>query len=439
MIIQIAEILASVFDSALMVYFLYRFNRAQFKFSPVVLGLSLLHLGVVLVGDYLLTDAMIPISIALLGIQVIISLYICNKRYIQGILAASLYEVVLIVVNSVLVLVMSMLIKDYDKLMQGSVTASRLITLILSKVILFAVLMLVLSVFPYKEEKSNVRRGNGILTFLFTLITIIGLGAVMYLTSMPEAVNWQAPMLIITVAFLLVNLMLYILINQILRLQQNNFELKLMQEKIRYEEQQHGEMMETWERIRGLRHDMKNHLLTIDGFVEQGETEQCRAYLHDLLPQLEKGGRIISSDNPTLDYLINTKLGGLKETRIIVSGSIGSLSDIKDTDLCCILGNILDNAVEAIGQVPQDEKRIELLFSKQNDNRIIICRNTVSKSVLTNNKDLKTTKKDPSAHGIGHKIVESIVAGYHGSVDYFEEDDMFGVQVLLPETNTQSK
>ena len=232
MIIQIAEILASVFDSALMVYFLYRFNRARFNFSPVVLGLSLMHLGVVLVGDYLLTDAMIPISIALLGIQVIISLYICNKRYIQGILAASIYEVVLIVVNSVLVLVMSMLIKDYDKLMQGSVTVSRLILIILSKIVLFAVLMLVLSLFPYKDENAETRRGNGILTFIFTLITIIGLGAVMYLTSMPEAVNWQAPMLIITVAFLLVNVMLYILINQILRLQQNNFELKLMQEML---------------------------------------------------------------------------------------------------------------------------------------------------------------------------------------------------------------
>lgn len=70
--------------------------------------------------------------------------------------------------------------------------------------------------------------------------------------------------------------------------------------------------------------------------------------------------------------------------------------------------------------MPQDERRIELLFSKQNANRIIICRNTVSQSVLTTNKDLKTTKTDASAHGIGHKIVESIVSGYHGSVDYFE-------------------
>ena len=66
-----------------------------------------------------------------------------------------------------------------------------------------------------------------------------------------------------------------------------------------------------------------------------------------------------------LDYLIASKLSSLKDTEIIISGSVGDLSDIKDKDLACLVGNILDNAVEAIESVKRSQKRIELLFLKQ--------------------------------------------------------------------------
>ena len=77
-------------------------------------------------------------------------------------------------------------------------------------------------------------------------------------------------------------------------------------------------------------------------------------------------------------------------------------------------------------------KRIELLFSKQNDNRIIICKNTVKESVLKNNPDLRSTKTTGDSHGWGHQIVEKIVSDYHGMIDYFEEFGMFGVQIIIP-------
>ena len=100
--------------------------------------------------------------------------------------------------------------------------------------------------------------------------------------------------------------------------------------------------------------------------------------------------------------------------------------------MLCLVGNILDNAVEAIARVKRDKKRIELLFLRQNSNRIIICKNTIEKSVLGENSELKTTKAPSSEHGYGTKIIAKIVSDYGGMVDYFEEFNMFGVQVILP-------
>lgn len=171
-------------------------------------------------------------------------------------------------------------------------------------------------------------------------------------------------------------------------------------------------------------------MVVISGQLDDGNIDGCKQYIDELLPNVEHMGKIIKSDNAILNYLINSKLCDLKNTQVIISGSVGSLSDIKEIDLSCIIGNILDNAVEAVMKTA--ERRIELLFSMQNSNRIIVCRNTVAASVLADNSKLKSTKKDPSNHGYGHVIVEKIVENYNGMVDYLEDGNMFEVQIVLP-------
>ena len=197
-----------------------------------------------------------------------------------------------------------------------------------------------------------------------------------------------------------------------------------------FEEARHNDASAVWDNVRKVQHDMKQHLTVMSGYLEQNEGDECQAYIQSLLPEIDQMGKLIRSDNAVLDYLINSKLCSLKNTRVIISGSVGGLSDIRDADLACLMGNILDNAIEAVEQV--DEKRIELLFSKQNDNRIIICKNTVKESVLKNNPDLRSTKPSGDSHGWGHQIVEKIVSDYHGMIDYFEEFGMFGVQIIIP-------
>jgi regulator of RNase E activity RraB len=77
----------------------------------------------------------------------------------------------------------------------------------------------------------------------------------------------------------------------------------------------------------------------------------------------------------------------------------------------------------------------------KNDNRVIICKNAISESVLKTNKELRSTKKNHDDHGLGHQIVETILKKYDGWVDYFETEDMFGVQIMLsmPRQNMISK
>jgi sensor histidine kinase regulating citrate/malate metabolism len=99
--------------------------------------------------------------------------------------------------------------------------------------------------------------------------------------------------------------------------------------------------------------------------------------------------------------------------------------------MTCILGNILDNVIEALEKVG-NEKCVELHFTSTKKCRIILCKNSISASVLGKNGDLRTTKTDSEYHGLGHVIVENIVQKYGGFTDYFEEDGMFCIQLSIP-------
>ncbi len=129
--------------------------------------------------------------------------------------------------------------------------------------------------------------------------------------------------------------------------------------------------------------------------------------------------------------MVNDKLSKKHDLKTSVHGSLGNTSDIKETDLACLICNIIDNAIE--GANLSSGKEIDLCFMRQNSSRIIICKNTIDSSVLKSNPNLYSTKNDDSSHGYGTKIIKKIVHKYSGMLDFYEENNKFCVQVVIPE------
>ena len=432
------ESLVSLFDAFLCVYFISKFNHASLspKKNKFVLSAILVIFAFSIINDLFLKGFNVLGTIIFLTLYIIYALLIANKKYVRAIVSACAFEIVYILLSSILYLIISSLIKDYDQLVQGADGLFRYIYVLMHKIALFVVLKLILMAF---KLDNTVERKQGIIAFVFSFVTILGLGSTMYIASTSTIKNIQIQAILIALSFAFCNVALYFLIYQMQKYQQSKYELKLLQDKIDFEESRHNDINNIWSNINKIQHDIKQHLTIISGYIEDNKTTECQKYIQELLPNVDGIGKIITSKNTILDYLINSKLTPLQDTEIVISGSIGDLSDIKESDLVCLIGNILDNAVEAIQNLEtKDNKRIELLFMKQNSNRIIICKNTVEKSVLQNNKELKTTKKSKSSHGYGTKIIAKIVSDYNGMVDYFEEFDMFGIQVILPEQKSIS-
>ena len=425
MIPILIEILVSLFDSILCIYFLTKYNKHELKNNKFFLPATLLIFIVTIIGDFISPGYNTITSTILMLITIVYTVIICQGCYVNAIISACIWKISYILLSSLLHQILSMTISDFADTLQGSTSIPRYILILLHKVFLLAIIKFILAT----KSDSSINLKNGVLTLLVSLVTLLGMGTAMKV--MVADSFFEMPILVIIITYFVINMLMYFLIYQIQKLQKDKYEVEFLNQKLSYEAKRYNDASIIWNEIRKAQHDFKQHLTILKCQIEDNNIDKCKEYIEKLLPNIYSSSKLIKSDNSIIDYMINSKLSPLKDTEVIISGAVSDISDITDTDLACLIGNILDNAVEAINNV--DDKKIELTFHNQNSNRLIICKNTISQSVLTNNKALRSTKNNTMQHGYGLLIIEKIVYKYKGLVDYFEEDNMFGIQVLLPE------
>ena len=376
------------------------------------------------------------------GLLWLYATYIADRRWLRGLVFVGIAALTVLSVTGVLLSVF--IVADIRLINAESFLTAifdgweveSTVDFLYWRIIISAILFNLLCIFFSKKTPYLLKKGILIGLFVLSIAFSVTILASLASSEVRHLLNpWATYMdsnerIAAIIPLFFTNFGLVALYLYLQKLCQGNYEARLFAEKKRFEENRYNDANAIWENVRKVQHDIKQHLTVINGYLSEDKTKECREYISTLLPNIERMGNLIKSDNRILDYLINSKLCALENTQVVISGSVGDLSDIADGDLACLMGNILDNAIE--GTQTAEEKRIELHFMKQNSNRIIICKNTVAKSVLTENRTLKSTKQDGDAHGYGTKIVAEIVAKYHGMIDYYEEFDLFGVQIILP-------
>lgn len=428
------ELGASLFDSIFCVFFIFKYIRGKNNSKNIFLSIAttLILFGVTIFGDYFFEDFDLAITITLTIISLIYAIIVSQKHYLSSICAACIFEIAVVLLSTLLFYIFSTIFKDFNILLYGENSYARYIYVLTHKLLLFSVLTSILH-FRINDKFDNI---NGIVTFIFSIITVVGLGFTMIITEKSNNLSISLDLLIIAIIFLVLNILLYLLLFQISKLQKKNYSLMLLSEIEKHEEKKYQESLSLWTAAQKIRHDFKNHMIAVSTMVDSGKNEECLNYINEYFLTLQNTKSFSQSGNSVLDYLIDSKLSSLENTQIIIAGSVGNLSDIQDTDLASLMGNILDNAIEAQHQV-NNNKYIELSFSMHNNTRIIICKNAIKKSVLKHNRMLQSTKKD-SGHGYGSKIIAEITKKYNGIVHYFEEENLFGIQIILPEQDVEN-
>ena len=182
--------------------------------------------------------------------------------------------------------------------------------------------------------------------------------------------------------------------------------------------------------IRSIKHDMNNQLQVLSGLINNGQFNEASDFLKQYGIGLEKTIDYINTNNPVINTLINSKIAYAKSENIITA--IDITKDIKPmtgNDLCSIIGNVIDNAIEAELHEEESLRQLHIQAYWDDEEMVFHVSNYINKTVLDRNSGLATTKEDKNSHGLGTNIVKSLAKRNYGTCDYYETENEFHCEI----------
>lgn len=181
-------------------------------------------------------------------------------------------------------------------------------------------------------------------------------------------------------------------------------------------------------------HDFHNHIGALRQLLSHKKLMEAMQYLDELQAPLREMADNIWTGDETIDYLINSKAQTAEASDIQYQAQVEfpRHTNLKSADLCAILGNLLDNALEAAEQVPEKEERfVRLTIRRINQMLIIKVENSFVSLPVKKDGELKTSKEENGLHGWGLKSARTAAEKYDGTVQTTHTDNTFRAVATL--------
>lgn len=199
-------------------------------------------------------------------------------------------------------------------------------------------------------------------------------------------------------------------------------------------ETHYHEVDNMYRQMRGWRHDYRNHIQTMKAYAAAGDMDAIRQYLDLLDEDLTTVDTVIKTGNAMTDAILNSKisLAKSKGIKVVADAHIPVKIKSSEIDLCCIIGNLFDNAIEASVKLPEEERLIRVYMDMKNTQLYISFTNfTAGKKMEKVGNLFRTTKGGD--HGLGLIRIDAIVERLDGYISRNSEDGAFTTEILLPQ------
>lgn len=213
------------------------------------------------------------------------------------------------------------------------------------------------------------------------------------------------------------------LFDRFIRKRVASFEKEIMQKY-------YAEVENMYTKMRGWRHDYRHHIQAMKVHAAKGEYEEIVKYLDMLDDDLTNVETVIRTGNRMADAILNSKLSLAAEKEITVKAEakIPVSLTVSELDLCIIIGNLLDNAIEACMELPPGERLIRIYMEMKGNYLYLSLTNTAGGK---KKQSFRTTKGE--GHGLGIARVDAVVKRCGGYITRASEDEAFSTEVLLPQ------
>ena len=185
-------------------------------------------------------------------------------------------------------------------------------------------------------------------------------------------------------------------------------------------------------KMRGWRHDYHNHIQALQASMALGKYDEVNAYLRQLNDDLTQVDTSIKTGRVMVDAILNGKINIAAQSSIPVNAK-AALPDgvpVSDIDLCVIIGNLLDNAVEENKKLPAQDRFIRIYIGRKNTQLYLAITNAAGKKQARRGALFASSKG--LDHGFGLGRVRSLVQKYGGLFSADSEDGGFTAEILIP-------
>lgn len=237
--------------------------------------------------------------------------------------------------------------------------------------------------------------------------------------------------LLICIAMLIINLCVFYLYQVMVKNYINQRNNDIYVQQINAYQNQLEVIMESQNRIRSLKHDMKNHMLAMQALLENSKIKESKDYLVSMQNFMTNPLEYVTTGNDSVDSLLNYKIQKANNVlkKVEVKINIPEGLNLHSFDLNVILGNLLDNATEAALQT--EEKLLMIMINLDKGILYINICNSCQEIMIGENGEMKTTKVDPANHGMGLKNVGRMVEKYHGEMDFSYKKGLMEVEIIV--------
>ena len=199
-------------------------------------------------------------------------------------------------------------------------------------------------------------------------------------------------------------------------------------------ETHYQEVENMYRQIRGWRHDYRNHIQMMKVLATNGDMDGIKEYLDMLDTDLNTVDTVVKTGNAMADAILNSKisLARSKQIAVNVDAHIPVKLKMSELDLCCIIGNLFDNAIEASLALPEDQRMIRVYMDMKNTQLYISFTNFIaSKKMVKVGKIFRSTKGEN--HGFGLVRIDNIIERLDGYLSRNSEDGAFTTEILIPQ------
>lgn len=345
-----------------------------------------------------------------------------KASYRNRFIAICLIYLILLITETITVLLIKYLILSFS-----STNSEYLSTLgyVLSRLIGFFTALFI-------ENYSNIKKGIEVSTSYWVSILTISISSLyIIITLVDSQMDVIKSSIIISLLFVIIVLIFY-LYDGLMSSAEMKIEKSMLEQERRYYANEFQLMKSSVENTAALKHDMANHIGTIGSLISKNEVSKALDYIFQLERYTDFDNKYVDSGNLVIDSILNYKLDRAKSIGADIHTNIRVPSDLEleSFDMTSILGNLLDNSIEALEKL-KENKVLCVSIKYERGVLIIHIKNTFDGNVSNDDNGLTTSKEDKYNHGLGLKNIEATLQKYHGLLKYDYTDKLFKADVLM--------